>query len=223
MKTKLNIWIAGAALVAMIFTACSKEENKISNGSSPSAYSVPEIDVLSNEADLEFSSFEVSGGNENEGFYAEYDGLPDAYQVDENTADEMVSAKRDGSAKRLRACLSKLELDAEQIAKLRRAFHAYNDCKSSVVKRYSHAMRELTAKMNARHEELLKALRAGRITKEEFEKSMKALRIEFNRHQNQLAMKARAALKDCYTKMLRVMHSILSERQWKAFVNCYRR
>lgn len=224
MKTNLNKWIACVALAAIIFTGCSKQEVMPNSETITSnELSIPEIDILVQEADQEFVNFEVSGGNELEGFYSDNDGLPDAYQVTESTIDEMVTAKRDGSAKRLRVCLSKLELDADQTAKIRRVFAAYHDCKHSVIKRYSNALRELTVKYNARHDELLKALRAGRITKEEFEKSIKALRIEFNRAQNILAKNARVALKNCYDKMLRMMHSILNERQWKAFVACYRK
>lgn len=221
MKKQLNKWLSAIAIAAFMFTGCSKEEQaNVSDNSS--AFTVPEIDVLTSETDAEFTSFEVGGGTETEGFYAENDGIPDAYQVSESTADELNSAKRDGNARRMRACLSELKLDADQIAKLKRVFHAFDDCKSGIVKRHSLAMRELTARINARHEALVKAYKSGRIDKETFEKGIKALRSEFNQTQKLLARKASAALKDCYHKMLRAMHGILSERQWKAFVACYR-
>lgn len=222
MKKQLNKWLSAIAIAAVIFTGCSKEESPISGSDNSSAFTAPEIDVLANETDAEFTSFEVSGGTESEGFYAENEGLPDAYQVSGSTADELNSAKRDGNAKRLRACLSKLELDAEQTAKLKRVFHAFEDCKSGIVKRHQMAIRELTARINVKHEALVKAYKAGRIDKETFEKGLKALRAEFNQVHKLLARKASIALKDCYHKMLRAMHSILSERQWKAFVACYR-
>lgn len=222
MKTKLNLWIASAAVAAILFTGCSKQDqaSPVSASGSNTELTVPEIDVLADQADNEFVNLEVSGGTESEGFVLENDGLPDAYQVTESTIDEM--NKRDGNAKRLRHCLSKLELSSEQVAKIRRLFHAYEECKGSIVKRHAGAVRDLVARFNERHEELVKALRNGRITKQQFEEKVKALRAEFNRTKAALAEKARAALKSCYTHMLRGMNGVLTERQWKAFVNCYR-
>jgi hypothetical protein len=222
MKKKLNLWIASMVLMSIIFIGCSRnEEVKPANTEGTATeMSAPEIEVLATVADDAFINMEANGGTETEGFSLENDGLPDAYQVTESTADEI--AKRDGNARRLKACLSKLELSSEQVAKLRRTFKAYDECKSSIIKRHSAALRELLAKFNARHDELVKALRNGRITKQQFEEKMKALRVEFHRAKAHLAEKARTALKSCYTHMLRSMHSILTERQWKAFVNCYR-
>lgn len=222
MKNKMNLWLATVAVAAIIFTGCSKEQTEVSSTPSASELSIPEVDVLSTLADEAFMNAEIEGGNEFEEFTMENDGLPDAYQVTEATADEINSTKRDGNARRFRACLSDLKLDRDQIAKIRRTFKAYEECKHHIIVRHRNALHELIKTYNAKREELVKAVRNGRITKAEFETKMKELRVEFNRHKHNLASKARAALKDCYAKMLRSMHSILSERQWKAFVNCYR-
>ncbi len=221
MKTRLNAWIAATAFSAILLTACSKTEQQPAPGTdSHIESSSSEITVLTDVADNEFMNMEVSDGNETEGFMVENDGLPDAYQVSESTADEV--GKRDDRAKRFKACLVKLQLSQEQIAKMRRIFKAYEDCKGSIIARHALAVKELLAKFNARHEELLKALKSGRINKQQFEEKMKAMRIEFNRTTAAFAEKARAALKDCYMHMLRGMHGVLTDRQWKAFVNCYR-
>ncbi len=222
MNNKMNLWMAAVAVVAIFFASCSKDQSSNINSTPSSELSIPEIEVLASQADEAFMNTEVQGGTESEAFIMESDGLPDAYQVTESTADEINSTKRDGNASRLKVCLSKLELDPDQIAKIRRLFRAYEDCKHSIIVRHGNALRELIKTYNGKREELVKALRNGRISKAEFEEKMKALRIEFNRHKNDLASKARAALKDCYTKMLRGLNGVMTERQWKAFVNCYR-
>lgn len=225
MKKNFKVWMAAAAVTAMMITGCSKEEIPSVQSPASSELSIPEIDVLVNQTDEEFSAPELNGGTENEVFSSEYDGIPDAYQVDESTADNLSSNSVSGHAtgKRMRKCLSGLKLSNDQIAKLKRLFVSYHDCKSGIVKRHALAMRSLIAKYNEKHDMLVKALRNGRITKAEFEKHVKALRIEFKRSANQLAKSSRMALRNCYSKMLRGLHSILNERQWKAFVNCYRR
>lgn len=225
MKKNFKVWMVAAAVSAIMITGCSKEEIPAVQSPAASEMSVPEIDVLADQADEEFSAPELNGGTENEVFSSEYDGIPDAYQVDESSADNLNSHAGNShvNGKRMRKCLSGLALSKDQVAKLRSLFASYNDCKSGIVKRHALAMRSLIAKYNEKHDMLVKALRNGRITKEEFEKHVKALRIEFKRAANQLAKSSRKALRNCYTKMLRGLHGILSERQWKAFINCYRR
>lgn len=223
MKNKMKLMMALTIAITAFFSSCSKESPEITSNEAPAQeMSLPEVDAMVNQADDEFVNSEVQGGTEEEAFTIEYDGLPDAYQITESTADELNSGKRDGNARRFRACLGKLELDGDQIAKIRRIFKAYQDCKHDIIVRHASAMKALLIKYNDKRDALVKALRNGRITKEEFEKHMKALRIEFNKAKHELASKARVALKNCYIKMLRGLHSVLTERQWKAFVNCYR-
>lgn len=223
MKNKMNLLMIAVAAITILLASCSKEpKSDISSNAGTNELNIPEMDVLATQADESFMNSEVQGGTETEEFTMESDGLPDAYQVSESTADEINSTKRDGSARRLRACLSKLELDADQIAKIRRLFKAYEDCKHSIIIRHGQALRQLLHAYNEKREALVKALRNGRITKAEFEENMKTLRVELQRHKNELASKARVALKNCYKNMLRGLHSVMTERQWKAFVNCYR-
>ncbi len=223
MKNKITLWLASAAFAAIIFSSCSKEQTQVSSASqTASEYSLSEIDVLGNQADEAFANIEITGGTETEDFAVTNGGIPDAYQVTESTADEINSAKRDGNARRLRACLGQLELSREQVAKIRVLFRTYEDCNKYVLNRHRNAMNNLTDTMNAKLKRLNMALREGKITKAQYEAGIKALRVEFNRIAAELASKSRAALKECYTRMLRGLNQILTERQWKAFVNCYR-
>ncbi|MEZ4805232.1 MAG: hypothetical protein R2852_07060 [Bacteroidia bacterium] len=222
MKKKLNIWIAAVAFAAVLFTACSKEETQINTSPSASELSIPEIDVLSTIADEEFINSEIDGGTEAEEFTVQNDGIPDAYQVSESSLDFNSNAKRGLHVDRFKACLSKLKLSSDQIMKLRHLYKEYQGCNASIIKRYKHALRQMQIKYNGKYHALVKALRNGRITKAEFEKHVKVLRAEFKRAKYNLAVKSRAALKTCYIKMLRGMHGVLNDRQWKAFVNCYR-
>ncbi len=224
MKNKMNLWLASVAFAAIIFTSsCSKEQTQVSaTPASAAELSIPEVDQLALQADEAFINTEINGGTENEEFSLSNDGIPDQYMVSESTADEINTTKRDGNARRLRACLKELELSGEQVAKIRIIFRNYEDCNKYVIGRYRNAMQELTVKMNDKLKLLVKAFRDGRITKEEFEAKVKSLRTEFQTLKNALAEKSRAALKECYTRLLRGLNQVMTERQWKAFVNCYR-
>lgn len=221
---KLTSWMSAAAVAAVLLTACSKEQNQpvsaVNSGSNDMA--AAEITVLANQADNDFMNAEITGGTEESAFVISNDGLPDAYTVTEATADEINSLKRDGDAAGIRKCLHALSLKEEQIVKIKRLFAAYEGCKHSVIVRHHLAQKELLVKYNRMHEELVKALRNGRITKEQFEAKVKELRKMFTAERTILAEKGRAALKSCYEKMLRGLNGILTERQWKAFINCYK-
>lgn len=220
MKNKMKIWISAAMLAVISFTACKKDG---SNAVTPSDNGQSqEISVMVNQADQSFADPALYGGSESEEFYFDNDGLPDAYLIAESDLDGLTGVKREISPRRIIGCLAKLELTDTQIVQLRRVFKDYEGCKLSVVNRYNNAIAELIKKANASREELVKMLRDGKITKEQFEKRMQALRVDLVKQRNAMAEKARQALKECYTTFLRNTNGILTERQWKAFINCYR-
>lgn len=225
MKNKINIWLAFAVVLTIAFSSCSKKENITPNNNAVVGSEMvdQEIAVLSDQTDDEFENSELMGGTETEGFYLDNDGIPDAYQITESTADEILSNKRAGEARRFVACMKDLNLSNEQIAQLRKAFKIYQDCHSNIILRHRLAMKTLLNKYNEKHAELVKALRNGRITKEQFAKKVKELRQAFMKERHEINSKVRAALKDCYSHLLKNIHRILTERQWKAFVNCYRK
>lgn len=73
--------------------------------------------------------------------------------------------------------------------------------------------------------EQAKLLRAEKITKTEYEQRMARLRHAFQKELRELQLKDKVneALKDCHAKFLRHLNSILTDRQWKAFVDCYKK
>lgn len=223
MKKQFKLWFAAAAVAAFTFTGCSKEDiNTTSAGSEE--LSKTEINTLAGQAEHEFLYY---GSGEDESFEGEYptddEGMPDAYQVTTSTADEIHSAKRDGKAAGIRLCLSKLGLDTIQIQKIRRAFAAYEDCKASIVKRHAAAFSQLIERRNAAMQTLVKMRRNGNITQKEFVNKVKELNRKFKQARFELAEKSRAALDNCYKKMLGALKDVLTDRQWKAFVDCYRK
>lgn len=213
-----------AAIALVVFAAsCSKENSTVSTVSPSSTELVlPEINQLSIQADEAFINTEITGGTDVEDFAISNDGIPDQYMVTASTADEIISGKRDGNARRMRACLSDLELSGEQISKIKVVFGNYEACNKHIMQRHREAMKSLTDSMNIRLRYLSGALKDGRITREQFETKAKELHNRFNTLRIALAEKSRVALKECYTKMLRALNQILTERQWKAFVNCYK-
>jgi hypothetical protein len=226
MKNKINIWLAFAVILTIAFSSCSKKESiNPSNDNSVVGNEMveQEIAVLNDQTDDEFENSELMGGSETEGFYLDNDGIPDAYQITESTADYISGSKRAGEARRFIACMKELNLSKDQIESLRKAFKIYEDCHSSILVRHRLAIKSLLAKYNDKHAELVKALRNGRITKEEFAKKVQELRKAFMRERHEINSKVRTALKDCYSHLLKNIHRILNERQWKAFVNCYRK
>lgn len=222
MKNTFKLPIAAIAL--LVFAAsCSKEDTSISSANAGSTELVlPEVDQLGIQADEAFINTEFTGGTETEDFAISNDGIPDQYMVTASTVDDMVSGKRDGNARRMRACLSELELSGEQITKIRVVFGHYEDCNKSIIHRHREAMKNLTDSMNAKLKLLVEALKNGRITKDQFEANVKEMRSRFSTIRIALAEKSRAAMKECYTRMLRGLNQILTERQWKAFVICYK-
>jgi hypothetical protein len=226
MKNKINIWLAFAVILTIAFSSCSKKESitpKTDNSVVNNEMVEQEISVLNDQTDDEFENSELMGGTETEGFYLDNDGIPDAYQITESTADYILGSKRAGEARRFIACMKELNLSKDQIESLRKAFKIYEECHSSILVRHRLAIKSLLEKYNNKHAELVKALREGKITKRQFEERVQGLRKAFMQERHEINSKVRAALKECYAHLLKNINRILNERQWKAFVNCYRK
>lgn len=123
------------------------------------------------------------------------------------------------------ACLRRLNLDSTQRLQVKRALAAYEDCRHDAIKRARALHAQLQAAYKAKVDRLVAAYKAGNITKEQFERAMKELRENFRKElrSKHIDEKLDAALKDCYGKFLGHLKNILTERQWKAFVECHRK
>lgn len=220
---KTGMMILAVAIITLV--GCKKETITPANNTENTEAHTPEMEALMIQVDNEFVNTEVQGGSETEDFYLENNGVPEEYDLQESSADDLdaSSVKRGIGVPKMIRCLRDLNLDKEQVAKIRRSLKEYEECKKSIIARHHFAIRQLMEEYNAKLKALKQALANGRITKDQFNAKVKQLREELNKAKKEITMKARLALKDCYTKLLRRLHSILNERQWKAFVNCYRK
>jgi len=220
---KAGMMIIAVAIIALV--GCKKETIAPINNTENTEALTPEMEALMIQVDNEFVNTEVQGGSETEDFYLENNGVPEEYDLQESSADELdaSSVKRGIGVPKIIRCLKDLNLDKEQIVKIRKSLKEYEECKKSIIARHHYAIRQLMDVYNAKLKTLKQSLANGRITKDQFVAKVKDLRDELNKAKKEITMKARLALKDCYSKLLRKLHSILNERQWKAFVECNRK
>jgi hypothetical protein len=101
----------------------------------------------------------------------------------------------------------------------------YKDCKDKAVIRAKTIYRELQVKYKTKYSRIYNAFINGSITREKFKTLVAELRIEFKKELRSLHLKEKLDenFKACFRKFLVGLHPILSERQWNAFVTCYKR
>jgi hypothetical protein len=215
MKLK-SIYMGVALAVITIFTvtSCKKETKMVDDAAKYDAQ------LVIDDADNSYQAVVVTEGGEDIEFASENEGLPEAYTLVETDMDD-AGFKRNGD-KRFFACLKKLNLSDTQVVQIRKALRAYEACKVVDIKRHREAYAKLLLRIETSRKELLGKLRAGKITKAEFEKGMKELRADFEKSLRYIKESFAKNLKACYDKFLRATKEILTERQWKAFVDCYR-
>lgn len=206
---------------AVAFAACKKEEMV-----SP-ALSDQEAEVIDNaidevfiteaeeQVDWEFLNSEILGGSEDEDFYMENDGLHESYLIETGDIDMM--GKRQWKLVR---CLISVKPSEEQIAKLRRVFASYDDCKKDAVQNYRKDFLMLHRKVQAARKDLVQAYRNNRIDKRQFFTAMKNLRKRYSNEVTTIKRKYARTLRSCHGQFLRNINRVLTERQWKAFTNC---
>lgn len=222
---KKSALVLGIAFIAL--TGCRKENVDLNSTINPSSES--DIEALVTQTDQENESVAIiydESSNEitasNEGIAADY--LISEADLEAETPANSTSASTLADQSFLR-CLKSVNPDADQVKKLRIALADYEDCKASVIKRARAIHHDLVLKYRDLAKEQAKLLRLGKITKAEYEARIQRLRHAFKKELRALQLKDKvdAALKDCHAKLLRQIHAILSERQWKAFIDCYRK
>jgi hypothetical protein len=217
MKNKL-IYTGLALAVIAFFTAtgCKKETAQIADDSAKY-----ESQLIADDADKSYNEVVVATeGGETTEFSAENEGLPEAYILVETDMDD-AGFKR-GVERRYFSCLKKLNLTDTQVMQLRKAVRAYEECKAADIKAHRAAYATLVARIEHARQELVTHLRLGKITKAQFEQGIKELRADFVKSLRDIKASYAKTLKACYEKFLRATKEILTERQWKAFVDCYR-
>lgn len=216
MKNLRSIYtgLALAAIITFAVTGC-KKETVVADDSAKY-----EADAMISDADNDYSDASFTDGSETAEFSAENEGLPEAYTLIETDMDD-AGFKR-GVEKRFLTCLKKLGLSDTQVMQMRKAFRAYEECKANDIRLHREAYAKLHARVEAARKDLVAQLRNGKITKAEFEAKMKALRQDFETSLRYIKASFAKNLKLCYDKFVRNLKGILSDRQWRAFVDCYR-
>ena len=215
MKLKLiHTGLALAVIAVLTVTSCKKETQQINDDAKYDAQ------LIIDDADKSYNEVAINEGGENDEFSSDNEGLPEAYILVETDMDD-AGFKR-GVDRRYFACLKKLNLTDTQAAQIRKALRAYEACKAADIKRHREAYAKLILRIEAARKDLLAQLRAGKITKAEFEQGIKELRADFVKSLRIIKESFAKTLKACYDKFLRATKEILTDRQWKAFVDCYR-
>jgi hypothetical protein len=177
------------------------------------------LTVIADQVDADYLALEIDGGDENIAFSSLNDGLIEEYLLGASSFDK----SEKGNNNKLIRCLKGVDLSSDQIAKIRKALAAYEDCKATSIKKHRAAYGELKDKVEAARKELVKKYRNEEITKEEFQKGMKSLRERFNNALKNIKASYAKSLRACFEKFLGHLKEILSEKQWKAFLDCYKK
>jgi hypothetical protein len=219
--------VLGVALIA--FTACKKED--IKNVVAATSEET-EMVALVDQAGSDMLGVDATSENAEMGVLMTDEGIAADFLVEES--DMEASEGPAGSTDELRkyarnhsfmACLRKLQLSDRQIAAVKKSLRGYHECKESAVKRARAIYHALVEQYQDKFKRLLNAYRNGDISKEKFEAAVKELRMAFKKELRSLQLneKLDEAFKKCYRSFLGNLHSILTERQWKAFVACHKR
>ena len=154
-------------------------------------------------------------------------GIPPDYLIDPSYLDEMGGSGdpakdyiRDHSLIR---CLKLISLSDTQKVQVRNDLREYAACKEKAIKRAKEIYHDLHEKYKMKYQELLKALKNGRITREEFHQKVAELKQSFRAELKRMHLKEKLdfAFKKCFRQFLTDLHGVLTERQWNAFRDCY--
>ncbi|MDI1234632.1 MAG: hypothetical protein PSX81_10145 [bacterium] len=216
MKTALAL----SAILLFAAVGCKKQAETVAPATTDNSalFEAQSVAIVDN-ADETYNDAIALGGNETDAFYADNDGLPEAYVMVETDMDDAGFKRADN---RYFACIKKLNLSDTQAMKLRRALRAYEACKAADIKAHREAYVKLSTRIENSRKELVAQLRNGKITKAQFEEGMAKLRKDFEISLRYIKVSFAKNLKACYYKFMSATKEILTERQWKAFVDCYR-
>ena len=226
MKQNLKIAAFVTAFIALAITGCQKELSSLNT--TPAT----DIQALTAQTESENNAVEVLYNDASGEMTATNEGIAFDYLVTAEDFDATANSMGANSSSTsnlvnhsFMRCLKDLKLDTAQVRKIRMALRDYNDCKTSAI----HRARAIHAKLVAKYKDLAaeqaKLLKDGKITKAEYQARIERLRHAFEKELRELQLKDKVneALKDCHAKFLRHLNGILTDRQWKAFVDCYKK
>lgn len=216
-KTILNSTIVLALTLMLSIWGCKKEAAKTTV---TPVNTEQQLNTWVDDVSNEYSNAQVSGGTENDEFDAKNEGLPEDYLLIEMDMD-YAGFKR-FELRPLIKCLKGLEMSDNQVVLIRKALRAYEECKAADIKKHHEDYQALKSRLENIRKEWAGKLKAGKITRAEFETKMRHLKQEFNTGLSHIEKKHSARLKECHAKFMRAVKTTLTERQWLAFVKCNR-
>ena len=201
------------------FTGCNKQNDSATDPSGD------EINALTDQAIKGFETQEVYSDEPEKSIYMQDNGIPPDFLVEETDLEGKDTLRKHIRDHSFIECLRGLNLTEAQKSEIKKGIREYRDCKEDAVNRAKAIYRELVEKYKIQYERLREALKNGTISKEKFKELVIELKIEFRRelHGLQMNEKLHDAFKTCFRRFLKDLHSILTEWQWKAFVECYKR
>lgn len=209
--------------ILLIMVASCKKDNP-----SGQVTSTDEFTALADQAGTNMDNQEVYSDDPSQTIYMLNDGIAVDFLVNENCMDDQNSGK-DSTTKYIKdhsfmRCLKGLALSDSQFVKVKHGLREYNACSDHSIKRVKAIYHDLKEKYHVLYLRLWNAFQNGTITKEEFKRKVAQLRIDFKKEVLSLHLKEKLhdALKHCLRVFFKDLHSILTERQWNAFVKCYK-
>ncbi|MCK9398929.1 MAG: hypothetical protein M0Q51_02895 [Bacteroidales bacterium] len=219
--------ISSTSFIVILFTlvilsACKKE-----NSGNQSSYE-DQIMIMVDKAGSDMDNQEVLTDDSSQTIYMFNDGIAVDFLADETYMDENehgISAEnkfiRDRS---FIHCLKGLSLSETQKAGIKQDLRVYKACTQNAIQRAKTIYRELSEKYKVKYQRLWNAYQDGTITKEEFREKVTELKAAFKKELREMHFKEKLddTLKVCLRKFFKALHETLSERQWNAFVECYK-
>ena len=208
------VFILGIALL-INFASCKKE-----TATPTTPTSTEDLISVLDQTDENYQEVEVIDGNEEQEFSSQNEGLAESYLLVEQDMDN--AGYKRTVERRFISCIKKLDLTDAQVASLRSTLRQFEGCKAADVKKHREAYELLRKRIENIRQEALAKLKRGDITKAQFEEKMQMLRKDFVESLRKIKMSYASNLRMCYEKFLRGIKATLTDRQWRAFMECYR-
>lgn len=219
MKKFYQISVIMLLVAFTAFTACKKQ--KETTTVSPE----DEIIALADQAITGMESQEVYSDKPDMGIYMINYGIAADFLVDETDLEGKDTLRQNIRDHSFIACLRGLNLTETQVSEIKRDMKIYRECKENAMNRAKNIYQDLHEKYKAKYNRINAAFQNGTISREKFKTLVAELRVQFHRELRSLHLKEKLddAFRSCFRIFLKDLHSILTERQWNAFVECYKR
>jgi|GEM_PF-2119175 len=214
-KILLPLFVA-AFLVGM--SSCEKENNHQNcdenNQENEVAMSPEEFEEGIMDA---FDAMEVLGGDESTALYMDDEGIPAFLDMEPFNVNDF-AGKKEGPCQ-LRG---ENELHVKQKTALKEAWESYMKCKHESSAHLRKTYHEIHVKMEKARAELHRALKAGKITPEQYREKMAKLRHQFRSIMKERGAAHQQAMRKCYGEYLAHVKHTLTREQYALFIRCHK-